>query len=264
MIKLHKFLTLSVFVLLSACCSKKVQRNPNFVEYDYKDKVLFRDGKPNNKSQPKKIVVFGANGKTGFEVIKTGKSHGHSMIAAVRTAYSIKNKVDDAVVIKEYSFDNKAEVDAIVKDADAVVIAVGSGDCKKAKKSTDIYSKSVSIVIESMKKHKVKRLITITSSGVDYDRGAPWIYRKFIRPALMNTYMDMMKSETILDHNKDIEWTVVRPSYLKNGKYDDFIVADRYIGKGDFKIKRGDVAEFIIHEIVNNNWVHKKPVLSDD
>lgn len=259
-----KFGVLCGILAVSACCNKKVERNPNFVKYDYKDNVLFVEGKKNKQVKRQKVAVFGANGQTGFEIIKAGQLVGHEMTAGVRTAYSIKHKVDDKVKVKEYTFDNTAEVDAIVKDVDVVVIAVGSGGCKNAKKPTDVYSKSVRTIMESMRKHKVKRLITITSAGVDYDKGAPCVYNKFIRPKLINTYMDMMKAETILEENKDIHWTVVRPVYLKNGKYDDFVVADKYIGDADFDVKRGDVAEFIIHEITNNNWLHKKPVLSDD
>lgn len=175
----------------------------------------------------------------------------------VRNLHSIKeyaNRIETA----QYSFDDLASVKVALSGCDVALSVIGSGAHSDAAKPTDIYSKSVNVLIKTLKETGKNKLIVISSGGVEYDEKAPWYFRYLFRPYLMNSYMDMMKMETILEENsEDIQWTIVRPTYLLDGESKSYLAENRKIEKGNFKIYRTDVADFILNEAKENKWIHR-------
>ena len=107
----------------------------------------------------------------------------------------------------------------------------------------------------------VGRIIVLSSGGVEHDAAAPWFYRALLRKQLINTYLDMARMETILEESEDIEWTAVRLTYLLSGDSREYLVADRTLGRGDFRIHFVDAAAFIAEEIDERRWIGKHPVI---
>jgi len=209
----------------------------------------------------KKICVFGANGKTGIELVKKAIQSNIPIRAAVRNKESIKH-FKNSIEIVQYSFDNPLSIRKAINDCAIIVSVIGSGSGKEASAPTSLYSNSIKIIIQEMLFLNIKRLVVVSSAGVEYDKNAPWYYRYLFRPMLMNSYMDMMKMETILEQYKEkLNWTIVRPTYLLNGESKDFMVKNRKIEEGNFKINRVDTADFILKESYNDQWIHKYPVL---
>lgn len=208
-----------------------------------------------------KLCIFGANGQTGQEIIKAGLTAGHEIVGAVRRANSL-DAYKDRIDIREYDFGNDDSVAAAMRDCDVALSAIGSGGYSDAAKETSLYSTAARALIRAARTTDTDRLVIISSAGVDYDQKAPWYYRFFFRPYLMNSYMDMMRMETILEESaKDLRWTIVRPTYLLDGEHKTYDVRDRKIGAGNFKIFRVDVADFMVDEATANNWVRKHPTL---
>lgn len=209
----------------------------------------------------KKLCVFGANGQTGIEVLKQAKQQSIPVRAAVRDAKSLSD-FEDPVEIVEYSFKDPNSVVSALEGCDVAVCVIGSGGYSDAAKETKLYSWATQTLISALQEANKDRLLIISSAGVDYDQEAPWYYRYFFRPYLMNSYMNMMKMETILEETDEwLRWTIVRPTYLLDGKSKPYLVKDRKIGEGNFKIYRVDVADFIAKESQQDEWVRKHPVL---
>ena len=214
--------------------------------------------------EKKTIVVFGATGGTGLKIIQVALDRGHKVIAAVRNPASLA-EFKDRIEIKEINLKDANTINNAVKNVDVVVSTLGSGpSLMAARKPTTLYSDSVKLILEAMKMNNIKRGLFVTSSGVEHDDNASWIYKNIIKPIfLMNTYMDMMKMETILEiEGRHLDWTLVRPSYLTDGQSSVFTASERLIKQGSYKISRVDVAKFIIHEIENNLWIKDYPALS--
>lgn len=68
--------------------------------------------------------------------------------------------------------------------------------------------------------------------------------------------------KSVFKTNRSIRWTVVRPTYLKNGPSQKYLVKDRLVGEGNFAIHRVDLAKFVVGEAVAREWVHRFPALS--
>ncbi|WKN42771.1 NAD(P)-dependent oxidoreductase [Tunicatimonas pelagia] len=209
----------------------------------------------------KSICILGANGQTGQEIVKQALRKNYAVRGVVRRADSL-SEYRDQIEVVEYSLDDPLSVQRAVTGADIVISAIGSGGGSEAAKPTELYSTSVRILLSAMRETGILRLLVLSSGGVDYDAQAPWYYRKFFRPWLMNTYMDMMKMETLLEAApSELAWTIVRPTYLLNGSAKPYLVADRKVGRGNFKIHRTDVADFILKEIEQSEWLRRYPTL---
>lgn len=209
----------------------------------------------------RKICLFGANGRTGVKMLCEGGKNDYKIRAAVRQKESLDPFTDD-IEVAEYSFDNPSTVREAMEGCDVVVSTIGSGDYAAAAKPTTLYSRSVKVLIDAMKETRIKRLIVVSSAGTEHDANSPWYYRSFFRPWLMNSYMDMIKMETIVEESAgDLEWTLVRPTYLLDGNSKEYLVKDRKIETGNFKINRIDLASFILKKSYNNEWIRKHPVL---
>ena len=209
----------------------------------------------------KRLCVFGANGQTGIEILKQAIQQQIPVRAAVRDAQSVAEYADQVDVV-EYSFDDPSSVVSALKDCPVAMSVIGSGGYSDAAKETTLYSESIRTLISSMREADVDRLLVISSAGVEYDQQAPWYYRYFFRPFLMNSYMDMMKMETILEETDEaLRWTIVRPTYLLNGKSKPYMVNNHKMKEGNFKIHRIDVADFMVKESQRDEWVREYPVL---
>jgi putative NADH-flavin reductase len=232
-----------------------------------KDLNLNSNGEDNeqNEVEKKRILIFGATGGSGLKVIEIALSKGHKVIAAVRNPAALA-EFKDKIEIRHIDLKDKNSIQNSMKDIDVVVSALGVGtSLLVARRPTRVYSDSIMLILDAMKVNGIRRGLFFTSSGVDHDDNAGWFYNNIIKPIfLMNTYMDMMKMETIIEiEGKSLDWTLVRPSYLTDSDQSSvFTASERLIKQGTYKISRLDVAKFIIHEIENNLWIHGYPALS--
>ena len=209
----------------------------------------------------KKLCVFGANGQTGIEILKQAIHQQIPVRAAVRDAQSVAEYADQ-VDVTEYSFKDASSVVSALKDCQVAVSVIGSGGYSDAAKATTLYSDSIRTLVGAMQEAEVDRLLVVSSAGIEHDKEAPWYYRYFFRPFLMNSYMDMMKMETVLEEtDESLRWTIVRPTYLLNGKSKPYLINNHKMEEGNFKIHRIDVADFIVKESQQDEWVREYPVL---
>ena len=208
------------------------------------------------------IAIIAASGASGRMILEHALESGHKVIAAVRNP-SLLESYKDQIEIRQINLADAKSITTALKGADVVVSALGNGGLLEARKPTTLFSDSIVPIIDAMKHLNIKRLIVISAGGIDYDCEAPSYFNSIIQPFfLMNTYMDIMKMETIIEyHGSSLDWTIVRPTYLTGTHSKNFDAVDRIVG-GPHKISRTDVGKFIINEIENDLWIHKHPTLS--
>lgn len=207
-----------------------------------------------------KLVIFGANGGTGQELLRQALAAGHEVVAAVRRPEELE-AFKSRARLEKVSFEDPSSVARAVAGQDAVISALGLGGFRASTRPTSLYSHSTRVIMGAMKSANVKRLLVISSGGTERDDRAPRFYLKLIRPALINNYLDMARMEAILEEHPEIDWTIVRPTYLLDGPSKPYRVVDRKVGGGAFKIHRVDLAAFLLAEAQANAWVHKHPTL---
>lgn len=72
----------------------------------------------------------------------------------------------------------------------------------------------------------------------------------------------MRKLEELLENTDEINWIIVRPPKLTNGRLTkNYQVANIY-SPGGIEISRADLANFIVDQITSDKYIFKKPVLA--
>eukprot|EP00177_Eucheuma_denticulatum_P007991 GFKZ01014553.1.p1 GENE.GFKZ01014553.1~~GFKZ01014553.1.p1 ORF type:complete len:211 (-),score=23.09 GFKZ01014553.1:311-943(-) len=206
------------------------------------------------------ITVLGANGQTGTEIVNHLLKQGHQVTAAVRRPDTVETQ--EGVKVCKIDLQSQDSIVEAVKGSEAVISALGTGGLRSARQRTTLYSDAVRVLRRVMRQVGIKRIIVLSSSGVDEESNAPAFYNGIIRRYIMNTYIDMAKMETILEESEDLEWTSVRLSYLVNCESRPYIVRDRELGEGSFKIGYFDAADFVANEVEQGKWIRKMPALA--
>ncbi len=203
-----------------------------------------------------KIILWGATGLTGCEVLTQALEAGHEVKAVVRNPEMIRKKHDNLSIVRGDIL-NPQSVEDAVTDGEVIISAVGSGaSFSKARKPTTLYSEGFANIVAAMHKHNILRFIALLSVGTVPDPNEAFIHKKIIRPLIKGTYDDMRRAENILADCDDLDWIGIRPLRLMNtprtGKYR---TAPDILPPGGVEISRADVAEFILKQISDDEHV---------
>lgn len=192
-----------------------------------------------------KLVVFGATGGIGSQVIKQGLDAGHEMTAVARHPSSITRKHERLEVIQGDVLQPET-IRASIAGKDAVISALGVRNLAP----TTLYSEGVMNMIQVMQVSNVRRILCISASGLD--PGPLWerlIAKPILWFILRNMYTDLVHMETVLKMS-GLDWTILRPPTLTNGpRTGGYHVAVNQHLTRNFSISRADVADYIINHL---------------
>jgi putative NADH-flavin reductase len=207
-----------------------------------------------------KVLVVGATGGTGRELVKQALEQGHEVTAFARTPEKV-GIADQNLHIAKGDVTDFASVERAVAGQDAVLCALGT---KVITKNT-IQSEGARNIVRAMQQHGVPRLVLESSLDVGDSRGQlGFFFAHVIRPTLLrNIFEDKELQEKIVGESP-VEWIIVRPAMLTNGPRTGtykagFAPTDRNI---THKISRADVADFMLLQLTEKTYVWKTPGLS--
>ncbi|MCL1871776.1 MAG: NAD(P)H-binding protein [Promicromonosporaceae bacterium] len=178
----------------------------------------------------RRITLFGANGPTGRLLTGQALAAGHRVTAVTRhpAAFPLRHERLDVAAADVL---DAAAVDAVVEGRDAVLSALG---VPAGRAAISTYSRGTANIVAAMDRHRVRRLVVVSSSGVDprpYP-GAGWVFNRLLLPyvtrVLGRTMYDDMRRMEALVRAGDLDWTIVRPSAL----YHSPSVSDYTVVKG--------------------------------
>jgi len=195
-----------------------------------------------------KVLIIGGSGKTGRKLIRQGLEQGHTITALVRRMSSIKT-VHPNLHLLEGNVLNPRQVDLAITGQEAVLCSLGH---KRFFIKTSILSKGTRNLISSMEKEGIKRLICITSLGINDSRYRLGLYYTlFTIPFILFFYFrDKEKQEKLIRASR-LDWTIVRPGQLTNGKKREKYRHGSGLGHYMFTrmVSRADLAHFMLGEL---------------
>ncbi|MBK7741769.1 MAG: SDR family oxidoreductase [Saprospiraceae bacterium] len=207
-----------------------------------------------------KIVVFGASGPTGQEVVKQALKQDIEVTAIVRQPEKFNIKDSKLDLVQGDVFVSSSYEEALF-GKDVVISCLGIG---RSFRATTIYSKGGKNIISAMRKAGVKKFICLTSAGLeDNDPSFEFIYKLIFKPLLKKPYSDMKLLESYLQSVTDINWIAVRPSQLTNSPMTGgYRVSPLFTPHGGSRISRADLAHFILKQLYSDEWHGKTPTIS--
>jgi putative NADH-flavin reductase len=192
-----------------------------------------------------KIVVFGATGGIGSQVVKQGLDAGHEMTVIARHPSSMTLQHERLEVIQGDVLQPDT-IRASIAGKDAVISALGVRNLAP----TTLYSGGVMNIMQAMQAFEVQRILCISASGLD--PGPRWerlIAKPILWLILRNMYTDLVRMETAVKMS-DLDWTILRPPTLTNGprtgRYQSAI--NQHLSR-NFSISRADVADYMINHL---------------
>jgi putative NADH-flavin reductase len=206
-----------------------------------------------------KIIVFGATGGTGKEIVRQAIEQGHTVTAFVRDASSLTAQ-ENLKIVQGNVFDQVA-VAAAIDGQRAVLSALGARTLKRE----NILSRAIPNILAGMEEHYVHRIIVLGAAGAYYPAGkyqTGW-YKLFLGLAkatvLRNPFADQAAQERLLAQS-GMDFTIVRPPRLNNKtEAGEVRVLPDGLPSGGLQISRADVADFMLQQLTDPRF-HRQGV----
>ena len=207
-----------------------------------------------------KIVVFGASGGTGIEIVKQALAAGHQVTAFVRNPARIAIQ-HAKLSLRQGDVLDAAAVEQTIAGQEAVITALGP----TRPPVPGMMETAAKHITAAMQKHGVRRLISTTGAGVRDSQDQPKLADRLIRGLLALTAGAVLRdSEANVNviRATNLDWTIVRYPRLtdgpRTGKY-----RVGYVGKDSgIQIARADGADFVLRELAEGKHVRRMPVVS--
>ncbi|WP_369068806.1 NAD(P)-dependent oxidoreductase [Kineococcus terrestris] len=170
-----------------------------------------------------RLLVLGANGPTGRQVVRQALARGHRVRALTRHPGTFPLRHERLDVL---AGDATAEgvLDAAVAGADAVVCTIGTSFTRRP---VSVYSASARLLVQAMRQYRRRRLVVVTSAGLTPSRppdrstvtgaarsAAGKAFRAVVRDHVGRTVYDDMAAMEARVRASDLDWTIVRPPGL--------------------------------------------------
>lgn len=205
-----------------------------------------------------KLVIFGATGSIGREVVNQALSQGHAVTAFAREASRVGIEHPNLRIALGDVMD-PISVENAIQGHDAVLCSIG------ADRKGSVRAEGTRNIINAMERLGIRRLICQSSLGVGNSRGnlnAFWKYIMFgllLRPA----YADHVRQEEYV-RQSNLDWTIVRPGAFidgeRTGQYRHGFPGTDKTTK--MKISRSDVADFMLRQLFDTKYLYRSPGLS--
>jgi uncharacterized protein YbjT (DUF2867 family) len=210
-----------------------------------------------------KILIIGATGPTGREILRQAVALGHVVTALVRDPA----KADFGPTVQKAVGNvlEAATLEKALSGQEAVICSLGSGATGPFKEMT-MLSAGTRNLVAAMKSQGVGRLVCITGVGAGESKGhGPWYYNWLIQPLLLRgVYEDKTRQEAIV-RASGLVWTLVRPAILtKDAARGESAVRalTRLPGIHVGTIGRADVAAFCLRELADRHYQYQAPVIT--
>jgi putative NADH-flavin reductase len=210
---------------------------------------------------PSRILIVGATGGTGRQLVAQALERGHSVTALVRDPSKLQLEHPRLRVLRGDVLDY-ASVEAAVSGQDAVISALGH---KRYFYPTRILSEGTRNILRAMEAHGVHRLVSQTSLGIGDSAGRMGLYYTLlVVPFVVPFYFwDKTRQERLIAASQ-VDWVIVRPGKLTNAEarrqYRHGVKIGNYVWT--VRISRADVADFMLSQVTDDTYLRSAPGVS--
>ena len=203
-----------------------------------------------------KVVVFGATGKTGNEIVHQALVKGHDVTAFVRepSKMMLENEAtsltDRLRIVSGDIFDFDAVKQAVVGQ-EAVICSLGSASLGK----TTVRGQGTANIVKAMEEEHVDRLLVVSAMGTgDSWSSLSFTNKLFYATILRSSRQDHEAQEAAVKES-NLDWTILRPSGLTDDPATGKYAIGESVTAESSRIARADVAQAMVNELEQNAFV---------
>jgi putative NADH-flavin reductase len=202
-----------------------------------------------------KIVLLGATGKTGREVLKQALEAGHLVTALIRSPNNLPAKHENLHIVIGDATDKEA-IESAMKGNDVLVSTIGSTN-------TSLITKSTEAILRASLNEPIERIIMLSSFAAR--RAQLKLAAKILTSLLMKgVVQDKQNGEKLLRRGHT-GWTIVYAARLtdetKGKRKVRVLPLEEKVGLKN-AIARKDVAAWILQELDTKSYINKDVLIS--
>lgn len=206
----------------------------------------------------KVVTVLGANGRVGRLVVEGLLDRGYAVQAFVHGQSTLKQTSQLRIIRGDIS--NTKALNEALTGAHGVISALGSWGTK----DKNTLSKGMQHLIPLMKKHRVRRIVSLTGSEARASEDSySFIHRVAHTAALFVAHKILSDAEThisLLEASK-LEWTVIRSPLMNENDSPEYTLS--LIRPLPWHtIHRHAVADALLHQLTDRQFVGKAPFIN--
>jgi putative NADH-flavin reductase len=214
------------------------------------------------------IAIFGASGATGILLTQRCLAFGHNVSALLRTPEKFPLR-DQVHVIHGSSFDITL-VRQTIEGADVVLSALGAKSLRKEEVLERAVPQIIAAMQETLSQAKpVRRIIVLGSAGAlasSLDKQPGW-RRWIVQNIVYNRFLKWPVASQVSQWNdlshSNLDWTMVMPPMLTNtSARRAYRIDGEALPRNGSRISRADVADFMMQQIDNPQWIRKGVYIS--
>jgi uncharacterized protein YbjT (DUF2867 family) len=201
-----------------------------------------------------RILIIGATGGTGRELVRQALEQGHQVTALVRKPKKMKIEHPNLRVVQGNVRDYES-VESAMRGQSAVLCALGT---KRFFFPNRVVSDGTANILRAMKSCNVPRLVCESSLGIRNSVGRlGLLYTFLVVPVILPfIFYDKVRQEKLIEES-DTDWVIVRPAVLSNaparGKYRHGRSVGNYLWTN--RIARADVADFMLKQLTDDDYI---------
>ncbi len=194
-----------------------------------------------------KLLVIGATGRTGREIVQQALTRDHYVTAFVRSPESTTLRKDRLTVLKGNVMDENQLFEAM-QNHDAVLSALGP---RRVFKPSALLHDSALATTRAMHRSGVKRLVILSAAA--HFPGTP---NRIVSFVLRSHMRDSRAMEEIV-RASGLDWTIARPPRLTEEDYTSYRSREDAAPKMGFTLARKAVAAFMLDAIEQQKHFRK-------
>lgn len=211
-----------------------------------------------------KLALFGATGSTGLHIIEEALKQGYVLSVYTRDAKKLAALAGKVEVVVGDLQDRDA-IAKCIQGADAVISALGPNSFKVEGDRPVMHG--LSNIMTAMLQLGVRRLLQVSTASYRAPQDGFALSSLagvlFFKVMVRKAYDDIRATGALIA-NSDLDWTLVRIPFLKdgpaNGKIDVGWYGRTKLGS---KLSRGNLAEFLVQQITDKKFVRAAPGIAD-
>jgi putative NADH-flavin reductase len=197
------------------------------------------------ESKAMKLLVLGATGGVGQEIISQAIERNHTVTAFVRSAKPL-DRFAGRIAVVQGNVLNRGELAKVIKGHDAVLSALGPRQ-PIAKSDHDLLERFATALTAAMNDAGVQRLVVVSTAFLFKNSILPpaYLVGRLFFPSVV---ADATEMECIVEKS-GLDFTIVRPPQLNNKpRTQKYRTREDHLPAFGFSISRADVAHFMLED----------------
>ncbi len=198
-----------------------------------------------------KLLILGATGNTGSEILDLALARRHQVTAFVRSPHKIERADANLSVVRGDPFDLEGLALAL-RGKDALLSALGL-PARQALRPSNFMAESAAATVSAMRSAGVSRLSLLSAAVLFPGKGLGYAFFKWL---LQHHARDLEALETIVKAS-DLEWTLARPPRLVHASAARYVATTGALPEGSSTATFRAVAAFMLDAVEQREHVRE-------